>query len=404
MVERDYQPRSFKDVLIEMKDISELMVDLSYSAILFENKEIAREVVHLEESMNEMVYQARITSILGARRLEEAEWMSGMLQVAEAAERISNSASQIAQIVLRDIRFPAKIKQALPEAEEVTIRVIVNPGSALDRHTLGELRLQSRTGMRVIAIRRGYGWFFDPDKNSEICGGDILIAKGLEGGVALLHEMAGGAMDAWRERESTGDVDDLDRAVRLIVEMKNLSELAVGLAYTSLLFNSKEVANEVATLADRMHGMRYQLDLWVLESARRIADVEYLRGLLYMTSFAEAIGDAAHAIADVILRDIEIPPLFRKIVRESDEIISRVEIRADSLLAGRTLQEASLGTVTGMVVLAIKRGDRWTYRPGKRTRLEGGDVIIAKGRRDGECRLLQLSGEREVVPVECGEQ
>ena len=39
--------------------------------------------------MNKLVYQARIQSTLSARRFEEAEAMSGMLQVAEAAERIA---------------------------------------------------------------------------------------------------------------------------------------------------------------------------------------------------------------------------------------------------------------------------------------------------------------------------
>ena len=44
-----------------------------------------------------------------------------------------------------------------------------------------------------------------------------------------------------------------------------------------------------------------------------------------------------------------------------------------------------------MVVMAIESGDRWKYRPGKNTVLNAGDVIIAKGRRDGECRLYALS-------------
>ena len=73
MSDLEYQPVSFKDVLIEMKDISELMVDLAYSAILFESREIAQEVITLEERMNHLVYQARIQSILGARRVEEGQ-------------------------------------------------------------------------------------------------------------------------------------------------------------------------------------------------------------------------------------------------------------------------------------------------------------------------------------------
>ena len=70
MSDFEYRPVSFKDVLVEMTDISELMVDLAYSAILFESREIAREVISLEERMNQLVYQARIQSILGSRRVE----------------------------------------------------------------------------------------------------------------------------------------------------------------------------------------------------------------------------------------------------------------------------------------------------------------------------------------------
>ena len=392
MMERDYHPVSFKDVLIEMKDISELMVDLSYSAILFDSKDIAVEVVDLEESMNKLVYQARIQSVMGARRLEEAEAMSGLLQVAEAAEKIANSASDIAKLVLKNVKFPARLIRVLPEAEEVVVRVAVNRGSELDGHTLGEVKLQSRCGMRVIAIRRGGSWIYDPGKDSLIKSGDVLIAKGPEGGAEVLSRMVG--ITDYRQEGPVGPgaVDDLDRAVKLIIEMKNLSELSVGLAYTALLFDSTEVANEVVALDGRMDDMRYDLDLWILEAAKKIDDVSYLRGLLYLSSFAEAISNAAHAIVDVILRDIEVPPIFKKIVRESDEIITRIAVADDAPLAGRSLKEASIATVTGMVVLAILSGDRWIYRPGKSVRLRAGDVIIAKGRRDGECRLNELAG------------
>ena len=232
MMEREYQPISFKDVLIEMKDISELMVDLSYSAILFDSKEIALEVINLEESMNKLVYQARIQSVLGARRLEEAEAMSGMLQVAEAAERIANSASDVAKLILKNVRFPAKLKRVFPEAEEIVTRVIVSQSSELAGRTLGALKVQSTTGMQVIAIRRGKGWIYDPDKTTRVEIGDILISRGPEAGADILSLMAGTVERPRVEPSPAGEVDDIDRAVGLIIEMKNLSELSVGLAYT----------------------------------------------------------------------------------------------------------------------------------------------------------------------------
>lgn len=395
MTELEYQPVSFKDVLIEMKDIAELMVDLAYSAILFENKDIAHEVLNLEESMNQLVYQARIQSILGARRIDEAESMSGMLQVAEAAEKISNSASEIATIILKNVKFPAKLRLALPEAEEVTIRVKIQENSQIDGKTLGEQKLQSTTGMRVIAIRRGVSWIYDPDRETRILDGDILIAKGLEGGISPFYSIAGIIPKKAEDEPEDAIVSDLDRAVSLIIEMKDQSELAVGLAYTSLLFDNREVADEVVALDSRMDDMRYRLDLWILEAAKRISNVEYLRGLLYMSSFAENISNAASSIVDVIIRDIEIPPVFKRIVRESDEIITKVNVGKNSSLNGKTLKEASLETVTGMAVLAINSKGRWKYRPGKNDVIHADDTIIAKGRRDGECRLRNLSGHQE---------
>ncbi len=391
MSDLEYQPVSFKDVLIEMKDISELMVDLSYSAILFESREIAQEVITLEERMNQLVYQARIQSILGARRVEEAEAMSGMLQVSEAAEKISNSASEIATIILKDVKFPAKLRLAMPDAEEVTERVVVGKESIIDGVTLGQQKLQSMTGMHVIAIRRGVSWIYDPERDTRILDGDIIIAKGPVNGIIPLYDLCGAEISVTDESPEVSVVTDLDRAVRLIVKMKDISEFAVGLAYTSLLFDNREVADEVVSLGTRMDDMRYNLDLWILEAAKRISNVEYLRGLLYMSSFADNITNAAGSIIDVILRDIEIPPVFKKIVRESDEIISWIEVHEGSELAGKSLKEASLTTVAGMVVLAVRHKNKWKYRPRKDEILRSGDLIIAKGRRDGECRLYDLS-------------
>jgi len=391
-MDREYQPVSFKDVLIEMKDISELMVDLAYSAILFDSTEIALEVMNLEESMNKMVYQARIQSILGSRRVEEAESMSGLLQVAEAAEKISNSASDVAKLIIKKVKFPAKLKEVLPDAEEVTVRVVVHENSGIDGQTLGGTRLQSSTGMRVIAIRRDTSWTYDPDKNTHVVDGAILIAKGPKAGIRLLKDITGSTPETSDEKGDYVAIEGIEGVVSLLVEMKNISELSVGLAYSSLLFNNKEVAHEVVSLDARVDAMRHELDLWILESAKKVIDVSSLRGLLYMSSFAENISNAAHAIVDVILRDIEIPPVFRKIIRESDEIITLIKVKQGSALIGKSPKDTSLCTVTGMVVLAIKSGDRWTYRPERERKFREGDIIIAKGRRDGECRLYEMAG------------
>ena len=50
---------SVKDILIEMKNLSELMVDLAYSSVLFQNKDAAEEVLNLEDRVNSLNYEIK---------------------------------------------------------------------------------------------------------------------------------------------------------------------------------------------------------------------------------------------------------------------------------------------------------------------------------------------------------
>lgn len=391
-MDRDYQPVNLKDVLIEMKDISELAVDLAYSAVLYESSAIADEVIDLEERMNDLVYQARITSMMSVRRLDETEPMSGLLQLAEASERISNHAADIAKNIMRHVSFPVNLRKALPEAEETTLRVKVRENSELDGARLGDIKLQSVTGIRVILIRRMQQRIYDPDKHTVLRSGDILVGRGPDYGLPEFCRLSGESVPKETETVSSASVSDLDRAVQLMIEMKNISELAVGLAYTAILHENLDLANEVVALEEELDEMRLQLDLWTLQTAKRIDDVTSLRGMLYMSSFAESISDAACSIAEVVLRAIEVPPIIKRIVRESDEIISWVTIAPASALDGKSLAESRVGSKTGMVIFALKHENRWVYRPGRNYVLHGGDLLVARGRRDGEEKLYTLCG------------
>ena len=70
--EIEYEPKSVKELLTEMKDVSELIVDLAYSAVLFDSKEIGDEVSHLEAKMDTLQYHIRLASMLAARTVDEA--------------------------------------------------------------------------------------------------------------------------------------------------------------------------------------------------------------------------------------------------------------------------------------------------------------------------------------------
>ena len=122
--------------------------------------------------------------------------------------------------------------------------------------------------MRVVAIRRGKDWMIDPDGDDTLLPDDVLILRGPAAGIPELRELAGAP--EWRPPGTDDDPaipTDLDRAVDVLVEMKNVSEVAIGLAYSALLFNDQGLAAEVSHLEDRLDEMRERLEVWVLRSA-----------------------------------------------------------------------------------------------------------------------------------------
>jgi len=186
---------SVKDILIEMKDMSELMVDLAYSAVLFNNRDAAEEVLTLENRLNGMNYEIKKQSLVAARSLEDAEKLTTLLEIAEAAESMGNAAKDLADLTLKGFEPHPVFKMVMEESEKTIVRLTVEEGSALANESLGDLLLLNRTGMRIISIRRGDSWIYGPDKNTVILVNDVLIAKGSETGTEIIEKLANGEMD-----------------------------------------------------------------------------------------------------------------------------------------------------------------------------------------------------------------
>jgi uncharacterized protein with PhoU and TrkA domain len=139
-----------------------------------------------------------------------------------------------------------------------------------------------------------------------------------------------------------------------------------------------------------MDAMKYELQHWVLETAKHLDDVDQVKGLLHLANASEGISDAAYGIADTVLRDIELHPIITLAVRGSDEVIARLLVEECSPIVGKTLGELKLGTETGVHIMAVKRAGRWVYSPGARTRIEGGDLLIGRGSHTGEEALMEM--------------
>lgn len=188
----EYKPISVREALTEMKDLSEIMIDLAYSAALFHSRELAEEVLELEKRVDYLAYMLDMSAMLAARDAEDAESLIGVTTVAVATDKISDAAADMATIVLREIGIHPIVREAFEKVEERLARAEVKPRSFFIHKKLGDLELAAEIGVDIIAIRRRKEWIIDPSEDETILEGDVLIARGAPLGVDELKDLAEG--------------------------------------------------------------------------------------------------------------------------------------------------------------------------------------------------------------------
>jgi uncharacterized protein with PhoU and TrkA domain len=388
-------PRTLKELLTDAKDSSELMVDLAYAAVFFGDDDLAREVIHLEQRMDHAVYEMRIVCMLASRSPDDAEAMAGILGMANSIEEIADAAEDIARVVLKDLGVPGELRDDLRHAEEVMARVKLREGNQLANRTLADAMIPSETGMWIIALRRDVDYVFGPSGDFVLADGDVLILQGPPEGVDLIRQLAGGEAFGLTPPTEPGRLTHLDRAVDLLVELKNVAEVAVGMAYSAILFRDAGLAAEVGRLEDRCDDLYYDLQRWVLRAARDLDDddIDELRGLMQIGQSSERIADAAQEMTRIAESEDEPHPVIAAALAEADEIVSDAVVHAGSSAQGRSLRDLTLETETGMYVLAINRDGRWIYRPRGSRALEAGDRLLATGPQEGVAMLRDLTGD-----------
>ena len=188
-------------------------------------------------------------------------------------------------------------------------------------------------------------------------------------------------------------------AENMVLEIKDKSELMVDLAYSSILYDNKTIAKEVYDLENLIDTLYRNLQKDSLEEVKKgKLSVDDALTLMKLAQAGEQIADAAQEIADVELRDVELHPIIKMSIRESDVVFTKVRVEPKSILCKKTLGQLKLGSETGMLVIAMRHKDRWLYGPNKKTRIDSGDILFAKGPEDGEKHLINLAaGKTNII-------
>ena len=190
----EYKPIPVSDLLVEMKNLSELMIDLAYSAALFNDKELAEDVIELESRIDTLAYLLDMEIMIATRDADDAETLIGVSTVASAADKISDAAADIAAIVTRNIGIHPIIGEIFEKVEERLMKATVKEGSVIAGKPIGDLDLAARMGVDIIAIRRNKDWILDPEDTERIFLGDILITRGAPVGIKEFKDLAEGRL------------------------------------------------------------------------------------------------------------------------------------------------------------------------------------------------------------------
>lgn len=192
--------------------------------------------------------------------------------------------------------------------------------------------------------------------------------------------------------EFVGDpaVIGLDHAVDVLVEMKTVSEVAVGLAYAALVVDDESLAREVQDLAGQLDEMKDRLQRWVLRAAATDLDDSGLQALLQLAQTAEDLGDRAAEMVRPLVEGDEVHPVLALALGETDDVAVQAIVREGSSAGNAPVRDLESGT--GMDVLAVRRHGRYQYRPPADMVLQTADEVFASGPSGGRSLLLARCG------------
>src|SRR4030065_2453557 len=190
-----------------------------------------------------------------------------------------------------------------------------------------------------------------------------------------------------------------EEIVECFVEYKKTSELMMDLAYSSLLLNSRELAEEVQRLEEYVDQLHTDFELLALKSDFKKEEASGFLGLIRLGVATEKIADAAAEMAEVVLRGIEPHPVLKLAIKEAEETVAQACVTSDSLLVNKSLKEARVHDETGMWVLVIKRGEIWVAPKGD-SMIQAGDLLVASGYAEGVDDLKRLASPEQTCQVE----
>ncbi len=390
----EFKPIPARDLLVEILSTSELMIDLAYASALFNDEDLAQNVVELSEKVDRLCHQLAMIIAIAARDKEDAEAMLGLWVLASNSDKISDAATDVAYTVLRGLGIPRITSEAFEEVEERVGKYHLSENSILVGKSPKELALEGKIGVDIIALKRGEEWVFNPS-DVVLSPNDLLLARGDRESLLAFRKIASGELKEFKvpqlppvmEEEAETPEEMLGS---MLADLIDLAKLSVDLAHSSFLYFNPDIAKEVEKLELLVDLLHTDLEIEAIKTGREKGiPEEKVLGLLRLALAAENITDAARSIAEVVLGGVRPHPIVEQVMRETADTVFMVEIEDGSKVVGLSISEINLEEM-GLRIIAVKRGDRWIYKPTPSFVLKKKDLVVISGYKEGREKFEKM--------------
>ncbi len=386
-----YKPLSVREVLKDMKNASELAVHLGYLSILLNDKQLSEGLNSLEERIDSLAYQLWMSAALSARDAEDAEKIVGLIKLGSVICEISNAAADLGKLVIEGLSDHPSLQRIFQRIERRFARIKVSKYSVLHNRSIENLRLDTTIGIDIIAIKRMNQWITDPNDDEVIKKQDVLLARGALSGLLQLSDMAGAQPPP--SLPSSSGLPILDKIEDLLVELIDTTDMMLNLAYTALIYNNLDIAQEVLALEEAVDTWHLELELEALQLCSSLNDRKKILGLIRLGLICEILSDAAASIANITIRGGESHEILQAAIEEAEDTVTVIPISERGRLAMKTIYESKLIERLGLDILAIRKKGVWLYAPGEDVKMNVGDEIIACGTKDSIYILESMAGK-----------
>ncbi|MHA1687162.1 MAG: TrkA C-terminal domain-containing protein [Candidatus Heimdallarchaeaceae archaeon] len=373
-----------REILIEMKSLAEICVDLAFASLLYSDKLVAEQVLVMEEEVDRLYKLLLDHLALSIKNPKQANQLRIYFTIGEANNIISDSAADMASLVLRGIEIEDEIKTVQQHIDPIVDLVPLASNSPLCGESELSSNLHDLLGVDIVGIIRPEKGFYTEYKEI-MQPGDLLIIRGPLENINQVIKLAKGDITSIEEARiniinETEEINEepLKYHQDLLVTMKQSAELLVDMSYLYALGDLPSVKSLIVTTEEKIDNLQFEVIEEVLRLYKSdLISKNTLLAYLRMADAFEEIADAAIKITFGVSAKHKPYTILEEIVEDSSEAIDYIYITRDSPYVNMTIKEAeAYGDF--FQILAIRKKGKYFFQPNDNIIIKPGDGLIIK--------------------------